>query len=703
MPSPLGASWDGDGVNFALYSQDADAVELCLVRAAGGEQRIPISSRSGAVWHVYVRGVAPGQLYGYRVHGPYEPKRGLRFNPNVRLLDPYARAVSGAVDYERGVFGYREGSSLEDLERNPNDATGAPLGVVIDPTFDWEGDGPPATSWDRSVLYETHVKGFTRTHPELPDALKGTYSGLTHPAVLKHLSELGITALELLPVHAFIDDQACIARDLKNYWGYGSIGFFAPEARYRSGDELGAEVRQFKQMVKELHRAGLEVILDVVYTHSPEGNHLGPTLSLKGIDNRTYFRLFPAEPRLFRDYTGTGNTLNTPHPQTLALIMDSLRYWVTDMHVDGFRFDLASTLVRGEHAVDPLSRFFTVIHRDPVLSQVKLIAEPWDFGDGGYQVGKFPARWAEWNDRYRDTVRRFWKGEARQVSELASRVTGSSDLYQTPGRLPYSTINLVTSHDGFTLRDLVSYEAKHNDANGEHNADGSNDEVSFNCGVEGETGNPAILALRARQQRNLLATLLLSQGTPMLLGGDEVGRSQRGNNNAYCHDNRVSWYDWELTEERRALFEFTAALVALRKKHRVLRRRQFLEGRPGLEADARDVLWFRADGHPMKRPDWFAPNNHQLCVFLSGCNLPDVADLGESLLDDDFLLLFNGADQPCTFTIPSTIGTHQLWRLVVDTAEPGRNLTAQGGDPLTLPAHALSALRGSGGGNGYPP
>jgi len=690
---PLGAHWDGEGVNFALYSENATKVELCLVHPDGAEHRIPVERRTGFTWHVYVRGVHPGQLYGYRVQGPYEVEQGQRFNSNVRLLDPYARAVAGIQNYERGLFAYEVGGDQEDLLPNQKDASGAPLGVVIDESFDWEGDKPPCTSWHTSVIYEAHVKGLTQLHPEVPAELRGTYEGIWHPAVIGHLTKLGVTALELMPVHAFVDDKFLLDRGLKNYWGYNSVGFFAPDTRYRKGADPACEVRQFKEMVKALHRANIEVILDVVYNHTAEGNHLGPTFSFKGIDNLNYYRLVPDQPRYYFDYTGTGNTLNVRTPQTLQLIMDSLRYWVTEMHVDGFRFDLASSLARSLHDVDRLSSFFMVIHQDPVLSKVKLIAEPWDVGEGGYQVGNFPPRWAEWNGRYRDLIRKFWKGEGGQAAELGYRLTGSSDLYENQGRRPYSSINFVTCHDGFTLADLVSYEQKHNEANGENNQDGANNDSSFNCGVEGETDDAEVLALRARQQRNLLATLFLSQGTPMLCGGDEMGRTQRGNNNAYCQDNEISWHDWRWDERRRELFEFTCELVALRAKHPTLRRSMFFKGRPIRGHGVKDILWFRPDGEHMADDDWADPGCASLGLFLSGRGLDDVDADNRPLVDDDFVLLFNGSHHDIGFTVPAFLEAPPAWQIVVHTAQPKTTSSAQAGDVITVSRQSLVVLR----------
>src|SRR3984957_8016587 len=540
-PYPLGATWDGDGVNFAVFSENATKIELCLVGADAGEERIELRERTAYVWHAYLPGVGPRQLYGYRVHGPYDPERGLRFNPNNLLLDPYAKAIDGHESWDKGLFAYELGNPDGDLKMTGNDARGVPLGAVVDPAFDWGDDARPATPFHKSIIYEVHVRGATITHPQVPEELRGKFGGLASDPMIRHFQDLGVTAVELLPVHAFVDDKFLLDRKLRNYWGYNSISFFSPETRYRRRDFAGSGVQEFKSMVKRLHSAGIEVILDVVYNHTAEGNHLGPTLSYKGIDNPTYYRLSHDEPRFYFDYTGTGNSLNVRHPQTLQLIMDSLRYWVLEMHVDGFRFDLASTLARSLHEVDQLSSFFTIIHQDPVLSQVKLIAEPWDVGEGGYQVGNFPIRWAEWNGKYRDAIRSFWKGQGSGMGELGYRLTGSSDLYQNDGRAPYSSINFITAHDGFTLADLVSYNEKHNEANGEDSKDGTDDNASWNCGVEGPTDDEGVRALRRQQMRNLMATLLLSQGTPMISGGDEFGRTQRGNNNAYCQDGDISW------------------------------------------------------------------------------------------------------------------------------------------------------------------
>ena len=581
-PYPLGATLNHEGVNFALFSEHATAVELCLFDEAGhGEERITLTERTDLVWHASVAGLGPGQPYGYRVYGPYEPEGGHRFNPAKVLLDPYARALAGALRWSDEVFGYRVGHPDGDLSRDDRDsAPFVPKSVVIDGAFDWGDDRPLRRPWHQSIIYEAHVKGFTARHPGVPPSLRGTYAGLAAPAAVEHLLALGITAVELLPVHHHVDERAVVDRGLTNYWGYNPIAFFAPDTRYASAKEAVGAVLEFKRMVQTLHRAGIEVILDVVYNHTAEGNHLGPTLSFRGIDNDAYYRLQPDRPRFYVDYTGCGNTLSMRQPQALQLLMDSLRYWVLEMHVDGFRFDLASALARGAYDVDRLSTFFEVIHQDPVISRVKLIAEPWDLGDGGYQVGRFPAGWAEWNGRYRDAVRRYWRGEPGRVADLAYRLTGSSDLYQSDGRRPYASVNFVTAHDGFTLADLVSYHVKHNEANGESNRDGSDENLSWNGGVEGPTADPAVLALRERQQRNFLSTLLLSQGVPMLCGGDEMGRSQRGNNNAYCQDNELAWLDWGLDRQAERLLGFTRRLIALRHAHPEFHRRKFFQGRP---------------------------------------------------------------------------------------------------------------------------
>ncbi len=690
-PYPLGATWDQRGVNFSIYSENAQAVDLCLISPEGEETRVPLKQRTGFVWHGYIDGIAPGQLYAYRVNGPYEPERGLRFNPKVRLIDPYAKALSGLQDWQAGSFGYEVGGEQEDLEIGSKDATGAPLSLVIDPHFDWGSEKNPNLPFHELIVYEAHVRGLTVQHPEVPEELRGTYLGMCHPVVVNYLKELGVTAIELMPIHAFVDDQFLLDRGLKNYWGYNTINFFAPDPRFRAGKELGSEVNQFKQLVKAMHEAGIEVILDVVYNHTAEGNHLGPTMSFRGIDNPTYYRLVEDDKRFCMDFTGTGNTLNVRHPQTLQLMMDSLRYWVTDMHVDGFRFDLAAALARSLHDVDQLSSFFMLIHQDPTLSQIKMIAEPWDVGPGGYQVGNFPTRWAEWNGRYRDAMRAFWRGDGSSASELAYRLTGSSDLYENDGRNPYMSINFVTAHDGFTLADLVSYSEKHNEANGEDNRDGNDNNLSFNCGAEGPTDDPNIRALRRKQQRNFLATLLLSQGTPMILHGDERGRTQQGNNNGYCQDNPLSYLDWQLDDERRALLTFTKRLTALRRSHPVLRRSTFFKGRPLRGSNVSDISWLRHDGEGMTDEDWSNSETRSLGVFLAGNGLEDVDGDGQVLVDDDMLLLVNSHSEPIDFLLPFP-EDDRSWELLIDTAHDDAEERKRGAEKTLVEAASLKLL-----------
>jgi len=692
-PHPLGASWDGEGVNFALYSENATGVELCLIDESGSETRVPVTTTTAFVWHAYVPGLAPGQRYGYRVHGPYEPARGLRFNPNVLLLDPYAKSVDGVERWGDGCFAYPLGGADADLRPTDAPQLGAPHAVVIDPSFDWGDDTPPQTPFHRSVLYEAHVRGLTRLHPGLPESLRGTYAGLGHPVILKYLRELGVTAVELMPIHTFVDDKVLVDRGLRNYWGYSTIGFLAPDVRYRSTDRVGSEVREFKEAVKALHAAGIEVILDVVYNHTAEGNHLGPTFSFKGIDNPTYYRLVGEDPRYYFDYTGTGNTLNVRHPQVLTLIMDSLRYWATEMHVDGFRFDLASALARQLHDVDRLSSFFTLIHQSPTLSQMKLIAEPWDVGAGGYQVGNFPVRWAEWNGRYRDAVRSLWKGDGGTVAEIGYRLTGSSDLYQASGRKPTASINLVTAHDGFTLNDLVTYDRKHNEANGEENRDGRDDERSWGCGAEGPTDDEAINALRRRQRKNLLATLLLSQGTPMLVAGDEHGRTQRGNSNPYCQDNEVSWVDWSFTPDRLELLELTKRLLRIRREHPALHRSKFFQGRSVLKADLRDLLWFRHDGQQMSDADWADPVTRSVGMFLGGRAIDETDEEGRPLVDDNLLILLNAGSTDLPFKLPSLESVREPWQLLVDTNTDRAQENRGPGEQTLLVARSLKLFR----------
>jgi isoamylase len=669
-PYPLGATYDGSGVNFAIYAEHAHAIELCLfdgVDAAGENERIRLRELTGFVRHGYVPGLAPGQVYGYRVEGPYEPLHGHRFNPHKLLLDPYARAVGGTLDWKGPIFGYRIGDPGMDVSYSEEDSAPAvPKGIVIDDSFDWEGDSLLRVPLHESIIYEVHVKGFTMLHPGVPEELRGTYAGLAHPAAVEHLQRLGVTAVELLPVHELIDEGHLVDKGLVNYWGYNTLNFFSPAARYASAGEPGGQVREFKEMVKALHRAGIEVLLDVVYNHTAEGSELGPTLSLKGLDNRTFYKLVPDQPRYYMNYTGTGNSLNADHPQVLKLIMDSLRYWVTEMHVDGFRFDLASTLAREQHHVSRLSSFFDAIHQDPVLSTVKLIAEPWDVGEGGYQTGNFPILWAEWNDKYRDTVRKYWRGDAGTMAELAYRLTGSSDLYQEDGRHPYASINFIAAHDGFTLHDLVTYSEKHNEANGEDNRDGHDNNLSANYGAEGPTDDPAIIEVRERQKRNFLATLFFSQGVSMLCAGDEMGRTQSGNNNAYAQDNEISWLDWALDERRSAQLEFARYVISLQKQHPVFRRKKYFQGRRLRGSGVQDLTWLRADGQEMSDSEWDAGWVRTLGVRLAGDALGEVDRNGDLLQDDTLLLLLNAHTEHVDFTLPGGPGI--VWEVLIDTA-----------------------------------
>jgi isoamylase len=679
QPFPLGATWDGQGTNFSLFSEHAETVELCLFDAEGTETRIPLEGKTAHHWHAYLPDVGPGQCYGYRVQGPYDPARGHRFNPAKLLLDPYGKAIVGAVRWSQAnVLPYVPDPDNPDADLEPDDEDSSPAMprcIVVDEGFDWEGDRLPRREWAETVIYETHVKGFTRRHPGVREDLQGTYAGLASDEAIAYLKELGVTAVELLPVHHIIDESFLIDRGLSNYWGYSSIGYLAPHGPYAATGEEGQQVREFKGMVKALHRAGIEVILDVVYNHTAEGNHLGPMLAFKGVDNSAYYRLVPDDPRHYMDFTGTGNSLNPVHPSVLRLIMDSLRHFVTECHVDGFRFDLASALAREFYDVDRLSAFFDTIHQDPVLSQVKLIAEPWDVGPGGYQVGNFPVLWSEWNGIYRDTVRDFWRGQA-SVADFASRFTGSSDLYQDDGRYPFASINFVTAHDGFTLRDLVSYNEKHNEANQEGNRDGTDDNRSWNCGVEGPTDDPQINALRERQQRNFLATLMLSQGVPMLLGGDEFGRSQHGNNNAWCQDNELSWLQWEHEPWQRQLLAFSRRLIELRHRHPVFRRTQFLAGRQLEGSGLPDVWWFRPDGRRMTQRDWRRPDAHVLGVFLNGDELQETTEEGSSVADDSFLLLFNAHFEDVEFQLPNqAFGAR--WTVQLSTADPSEQAAAR--------------------------
>jgi isoamylase len=663
-PVPLGATWDGEGTNFAIFSEGADAVDLCLYGERGKEHRLRLTEITAHTWHGYVPEVGPGERYGFRVHGPYEPARGLRCNPNKLLIDPYAKAVEGIVEWDDSVYGYHIGG--DDLTPDPRDsAPFMPKSVVTADDFPWGDDHHPKVPWADTVIYEAHVKGFTRLHPDVPAHQRGTYRAMGSPPAIDHLKRLGVTTLELLPVHHFITEPSVVERGLTNYWGYNSIAYLAPEARYSATGARGEQVREFKAMVRNLHAAGVEVILDVVYNHTAEGNQLGPTLSMRGIDNPSYYRLVDQQPRYYMDYSGCGNTLNVRNPQVLRLIMDSLRYWVLEMHVDGFRFDLASALARSFHEVDRLSAFFDLIHQDPVISSVKLIAEPWDVGEGGYQVGNFPVLWTEWNGRYRDTLRDFWRGEKIGVADLAYRLTGSSDLYQDDGRHPNASINFVTAHDGFTLHDLVSYNHKHNEANGEDNRDGESHNRSWNCGVEGPTDDPEILALRERQKRNLLTSLILSAGVPMLVAGDEMGRTQSGNNNGYCQDNELSWVHWDLNEANESLMEFTRGILALRAEHPVFRRRDFYKGQSLHGSELKDIEWFTPDGAAMTDETWRS-SEQTLAVFLNGDQIPNKGPRGEPIVDHSFLLLLNGNSVPATFRLPGDPWAKE-YELEVDT------------------------------------
>lgn len=658
------------GTNFALFSEHATQVELCLFDNQGRETRLPLTEVSNLVWHGYVPSIGPGQRYGFRVHGPFNPGAGHRFNPNKLLIDPYANAVEGDIGFGQEIFGYRWEHHDRDLSFSElDDAHLVPKAIVVDGFFDWEDDVLLQTPRHETIIYETHVRGFTKLHPEIPPHLRGTYAGLGHPAAIAHLQSLGITAVELMPVHHFLAFPGHLAgRGLRNYWGYDSICYLAPYAGYSASGRHGEQVVEFKQMVKALHKAGIEVILDVVYNHTGEGNHFGPTLSLRGIDNASYYRLVEQDPRYYMDFTGCGNSLNVRHPQVLKLIMDSLRYWVLEMHVDGFRFDLASALARELYAVDRLAAFFDIIHQDPVLADVKLIAEPWDVGEGGYQVGEFPLLWSEWNGRYRDTVRDFWRGEDRLLADFAYRFTGSSDLYQSNGRNPSASINFITAHDGFTLRDLVSYNEKHNLENGEENRDGESHNRSWNCGAEGETDDPEVLQLRRQQQRNFLVTLMLSQGVPMLLSGDEIGRTQKGNNNAYCQDNEISWLNWHLQSENKALLDFTRQLIEFRRKHPVFRQRKWFQGRAIHGSNVNDIAWFNPDGGEMTNQQWDNDFAKAIGIFLNGQGIATPGERGERIVDNSFLLCFNAHYEAIDFTIPIGLQNWE-WFVVIDTRE----------------------------------
>lgn len=694
---PLGATWDGKGVNFALFSEHATGVDLCLFDSPDNEketERIPITEFSDHVWHIYLPEVLPGQQYGYRVHGPYDPQQGHRFNPNKVLLDPYAKGIGRDVKWDDAVFGYRVGDPEGDLSFDDRDSAAyAPLAIVIDPAFTWGNDRPPRTPWHKTIVYELHVKGFTQLHPALPERLRGTYAGLASETVIKHLTDLGVTAVELEPVHYFLNDRHLLERGLTNYWGYNTLGYFAPARRYAAKHIQQDAVQQFKMMVAGLHQAGIEVILDVVYNHTAEGNQLGPTLSMRGIDNTAYYKLADADRRCYRDYTGTGNSLNVRHPRSLQLIMDSLRYWVTDMHVDGFRFDLASTLARELYEVDRLGAFFDIIHQDPILCQVKLIAEPWDVGEGGYQVGNFPVLWSEWNGIYRDNIRRFWKGDEGLLSEFATRLSGSSDLYKGDGRKPYASINFVTCHDGFTLQDLVSYNDKRNEANGEHNQDGANDNNSWNCGAEGPTDDPTIKALRAQQKRNFMATLLLSAGVPMILAGDELGHTQHGTNNAYCQDNDTTWVNWNISDEQRAFLRFVQSIITIRRTHPVFQRRKFFQGRKIDGADVPDISWFQPSGEEMSDEAWDAGYTQCLGVRFPGDLIGDVNERNEPLTGDSIVLLINAYHEAIPFRLPAR-GKGQEWERLIDTADPeADSIKRKGGEQYEIKGRSMVILR----------
>ncbi|MGN6568167.1 MAG: glycogen debranching protein GlgX [Flavipsychrobacter sp.] len=675
-PFPLGATWDGNGVNFALYTECATAVTLCLFNDPNDDTetlRLNVTERSGHIWHIYLPGMQPGQLYAYRVDGPYDPANGMRFNVNKLLLDPNAKAIGGEILLTDPVYGYEIGNPQEDLSFSKMDsAANMPKCIVIDPYFDWENDTAPKVPWHKTIIYELHVKGFTKLHQHIPEKLRGTYAGLAHPESIKYLKELGVTTVELMPVHYFVDDRYLTEKNLANYWGYNTIGFFAPAIQYSGSGVEGNLVNEFKQMVKELHSAGIEVILDVVFNHTAEGNQMGPTLSFKGIDNATYYRL-ANDRRYYMDYTGTGNTLNARLPAVLRLIMDSLRYWIQEMHVDGFRFDLAATLARELHEVDRLSSFFDIIYQDPIISQVKLIAEPWDVGEGGYQVGNFPPGWSEWNGKYRDCMRDFWRGADSMLGEFAERLTGSSDLYRGDSRRPTASINFITAHDGFTLADLVSYNDKHNEANGENNNDGESNNRSWNCGAEGPTDNQDILNLRKKQQRNLLTTLFLSQGVPMLLAGDEMGRTQQGNNNAYCQDNEISWVNWENADHE--LLDFTKKLIHICKSHPVFCRRGWFQGQKIRASNTEDIAWFKPGGDKMTEDDWTNGFAKSLAVYLNGKGIHSIGPKGEKIVDDSFYLIFNASDQDIKYKLPEA-KYGKKWNKIIDTD----NITEKGAE-----------------------
>lgn len=696
-PYPLGATWDGEGVNFTLYADNATGVELCLFDSPESQtesKKIKLYERSHQVWHVYLPGVKPGQLYGYRVQGPYEPQNGHRFNPNKLLLDPYAKAIAGVIDWHDSLFAYQVGHPDEDLSYSEEDsAPYIPKSVVIDNNFDWGDDAPPRTPYHQSVIYEAHVRGLTMQHPEIPEDIRGSYAAIAHPAIIKHLQDLGITAIELMPIHQFVNDRYLVEKGLRNYWGYNSIGFFAPDVRYSSTGVTGGQVSEFKNMVKELHKAGIEVILDVVYNHTGEGNQMGPTLSFKGVDNASYYRLVDDDKRFYMDYTGTGNTLNAMLPNVLRYIMDSLRYWITEMHVDGFRFDLASTLARELHEVNRLSAFFDIIHQDPIISQVKLIAEPWDVGEGGYQVGKFPPGWVEWNGKYRDCIRDYWRGADSMLGEFAQRFTGSPDLYQDDYRRPTASINFITAHDGFTMHDLVSYNEKHNDANGEDNNDGESHNRSWNCGAEGDTDDEAVNQLRAQQKRNFMSTLFLSQGVPMLVAGDEMGRTQGGNNNAYCQDNEISWVNWDNADKE--LLEFTQKLIHFRREHPNFRRRRWFQGQPAKGQQLEDIAWFLPEGDEMSEENWSHDFAKSLAVFLNGKGIHSLGAKGERIVDDSYYVIFNAFHEAIDYKLPAE-KFGKKWKVVLNTADykaeksvynAGETVTVEGRTVVLLEHH----------------
>ena len=683
-PYPLGATWDGSGVNFALFSENAENVELCLFDNNDAEERIKMFEQTDQIWHIYLPEAKPGLKYGYRVYGPYKPEEGHRFNPNKLLMDPYAKAFDRQLTWDNSNFGYIVGDKKEDFSFDEKDnAKFIPKGIVIDEAFSWGNDIKPNIPWHETIIYETHVKGFTKLHPDVPEELRGTYAGLSSTPVINYLKRLGVTSIELLPVHFFIDDHYLVEKNLVNYWGYNSICFFSPDIRY----SYTGSIKEFKTMVRTLHRANIEVILDVVYNHTAEGNHLGPTLSFKGIDNKAYYRLVNDNNRFYMDYTGCGNSLNMTHPRVLQLIMDSLRYWILNMHVDGFRFDLASTLARELHDVDKLGSFFDIITQDPIISQAKLIAEPWDLGAGGYQVGNFPPGWAEWNDKYRDTVRSYIKGDGGKIGELAYRLTGSSDLYETTGKKPFSSINFITAHDGFTLHDLVSYNNKHNEANGENNRDGSDNNNSWNCGAEGETDDQHIINLREQQKRNFFTTLLVSQGTPMILAGDEISRTQKGNNNAYCQDNEITWTNWELDENKRRLLKFVRKLITFRRRHPVLHKRKFFQGRPIRGLGIKDIIWLKPDGCEMNDEEWNNSYARSLGMFLAGKGLQDMDEEGRYLHDSDLLIFFNAHHEDVDFKINEFI---QKYHLFIDTSNGEELKQIKSGDIYKVKARSIA-------------